>query len=182
MKKTLPIIAVVAASLTIGASIAFANKQHFDVINALGDKTSYTIELTASNATGTAVYDSENWCHRFQITGTTKRDGEEFNSDAVYSYFYDYTNLEDAVFTYGGSHILVLHNNTVTYGNCGIYLLFPFSGPAELTSVKAFYYVGDSEELTEEALTPSSGGYLFTYSLPGNSYVTLEKISFKYNC
>ena len=182
MKKTLSIIAVAAASLTIGASIALANHQRFAPISALGDKISYTIELTADNATGIATYDGGNWCHRFQITGTTKRDGLPFNSDASYSYFYDYTNFETASFTYGGSHILVLHNNTPTYGNCGIYLLFPFSGPAELTTAKAFYYVNDSEELSESVLTADSDGYLFTYVLPGNSYVTLEKISFKYDC
>ena len=180
MKKTLPIVAVTAAALTIGASIALANHSNIDLINALGDKQSYTIEITSANATGSVVYDSDNWCYRFQLTGTTKRDGRPFNSDPDYSYFADYGG---SGYTYGGDHILILNNTTATYGNSFIYLRFPFSGPAELQSAKCFYRMGTTTgDLSEESLTADEGGYYLSMSIPGNTYLVLEKISFKYNC
>ncbi len=177
MKKTIIIPLVSLGIIAACTSAVLFARNGFNRINA--DDGTYTIELTAANATGSVVYDEDNWLYRFQISGTTKRDGKPFVSDPNYSYFADYA---DSGYTYGGDHILVLNNKTATYGNSYIYIFFNFSGPAELITAKAFYYVNDSAELSEEALSSGEGGYYFSYTLPGNSKITLEKIAFKYYC
>ena len=71
MKKTLSIIAVVAASLTIGASIAVANTRHFDYLIATDNTRNASIVLDASTVT---VTDDESSPYQvyFDISTTTQ--------------------------------------------------------------------------------------------------------------
>ena len=182
MKKVLPIIAVAAAALTIGSSVALARNSRFSLTNAVDPRTSYTLEITSANATGSVEFDNEFYAYRFQLSSQTVRDGKPFNSDANYSYFVDYTLGTDTVYEYGGDHILVVQNSQSYYGNALVYIRFPFSGPAELTTANVFYRINDATEDTEEALTDDGTGFYFEYSIPGNCSITINKFSFKYLC